>query len=159
MNRLSVVLVSLLLVIAFSAIYNGMLTSYAATNTTTNTTTTATSTTNTTVNLNQLVNEAFSNPQTGAVILIEFLLGVGLGYTAVKALKYILAFIGILLLGSALSVWSIGSNSKDIAAKLGVEVKQLLPLIKSTFTMLGAMVVGPASIGVIVGIIIGAIKK
>ncbi len=154
MNRLSVVLVSLLLVVTvFSAINISMLTGYAASNTTT------TSTTNTTVNLNQLVNEAFSNPQTGAVILIEFLLGVGLGYTAVKALKYILAFIGILLLGSALSVWSLGSNSKDIASKLGIEVKQLLPLIKSTFTMLGAMVVGPASIGVIVGIIIGAIKK
>ncbi len=125
-----------------------------------NTTTTATTTNSTTTQpLAQLVGSLFTNPQTAAVILIEFLLGFGLGYTAVKALKYILAFIGILFLGSALSVWSLGSNTKEIAKSLGLEVKQLLPVLKSLIAMLGAVVVGPASVGVIVGIIVAITRK
>ncbi len=106
-----------------------------------------------------IVGTIMSNPQTGTVMLIEFLLGFGLGYTAVKALRYILAFIGILLLGSALSVWSIGANSAEIAEKIGMEVKQLLPLLKGLMTVFGTIVVGPASVGVLVGIIVASIKK
>lgn len=106
-----------------------------------------------------IVGTIMTNPQTGTVMLIEFLLGFGLGYTAVKALRYILAFIGILLLGSALSVWSIGANSAEIAEKIGMEVKQLLPLLKGLMTVFGTIVVGPASVGVLVGIIVASIKK
>ncbi|MCE4609516.1 MAG: hypothetical protein F7C36_03930 [Desulfurococcales archaeon] len=106
-----------------------------------------------------IVGTIMTNPQTGTVMLIEFLLGFGLGYTAVKALRYILAFIGILLLGSALSVWSIGANSAEIAEKIGMEVKQLLPLLKGLMTVFGTIVVGPASVGVLVGMIVASIKK
>ncbi len=106
-----------------------------------------------------IVGTIMTNPQTGTVMLIEFLLGFGLGYTAVKALRYILAFIGILLLGSALSVWSIGANSAEIAEKIGMEVKQLLPLLKGLMTVFGTIVVGPASVGVLVGIIVASINN
>ncbi len=119
-----------------------------------------TTTTNVTdTGIASIVGTIMTNPQTGTVMLIEFMLGFGLGYTAVKALRYIMAFIGILLLGSALSVWSIGANSAEIAEKIGMEVKQLLPLLKGLMTVFGTIVVGPASVGVLVGMIVASIKK
>ncbi len=124
-------------------------------------TTTASSTTTTQGNttIGEIVSAAMSNPKMAVTMLIEFLLGVGLGYIGVKALRYILAFIGILILGSVLSAWSLGGNMENIAAKLGVEVKQLLPLLKQFALTIGATIVGPASIGVIVGIILAMMKK
>lgn len=109
--------------------------------------------------LQEVVSVAVSNPKMGLTILIEFLLGVALGYIGMKALRYILAFIGILILGSILSAWSLGGNLEDIATKLGVELKQLLPLLKQFAITIGATIVGPASIGVIVGVILAMVKK
>lgn len=109
--------------------------------------------------LQEVVSVAVSNPKMALTILIEFLLGVALGYVGVKAMRYIFAFIGILILGSILSAWSLGGNLEDIAAKLGVELKQLLPLLKQFVITIGATIVGPASIGVIVGVILAMVKK
>ncbi len=109
--------------------------------------------------LQEVVSVAVSNPKMALTILIEFILGVALGYVGVKAMRYIFAFIGILILGSILSAWSLGGNLEDIAAKLGVELKQLLPLLKQFVITIGATIVGPASIGVIVGVILAMVKK
>ncbi len=148
---------SIVIVLLLSVILAGtLIVSAQEINTTSNTTTIPT---NTTTELQGIVQTIMSNPQTATVMLIEFLLGFGLGYTAIKALKYILSFIGILLLGSTLSIWSIGANSTEIAEKLGIEVKQLLPLLKGLMTAFGTIIVGPASIGAIVGIIVATIRK
>jgi hypothetical protein len=109
--------------------------------------------------LGEIISTAVGNPKMAITILIEFILGVALGYVGVKALRYILAFIGILALGSILSAWSLGGNMEDIAKKLGVELKQLLPVLKQFVLAIGATIVGPASIGVIVGIILAMVRK
>jgi len=92
-------------------------------------------------------------------MLIQFLLGLGLGYFSVKALKYILALIAILALGSMLSVWSLGGSLEGFMASLGTQVQFVIPLIMNMLTTLGIMTVGPISIGFIIGVIIGAIRK
>ncbi len=109
--------------------------------------------------LESIVGAAASNPRMAAVMFIEFLLGVALGYLAVKVIRYILAFIGILILGSVLSAWSLGGNPEEMAKQLGVEAKELAPALKQFIMAIGATIVGPASIGVIVGVILAMVRK
>jgi len=125
-----------------------------------NTTTTAPSNQTTSPGLGDIVQAALSSKQTAIVMLIEFALGFGLGYTAIKAIKYIAAFIGILILGSALQVWSLGNTgNKQLILTLGEEFKKLLPLIKSVLAAFSIAVVGPTSIGLIVGILVAMMNK
>jgi len=96
-----------------------------------------------------------SQPQTLVVVLVQFLLGLGLGYVSVKALKYVLAFIAILVLGTFLSVWSLGTAPLEALKSLG----NIAALAKDVAVMLGLMTVGPISVGFILGVILGLMKK
>lgn len=97
----------------------------------------------------------FSQPQTLAVVLVQFFLGLGLGYVSVKALKYVLAFIAILVLGTFLSVWSLGATPSAVLQSLGAAVA----LVKDFAIALGLMTIGPVSVGFVVGAIVGLMKK
>jgi hypothetical protein len=97
----------------------------------------------------------FSQPQTLVVVLVQFLLGLGLGYVSVKALKYVLAFIAILVLGAFLSIWSLGATPSEALRSLGSAAL----LVKDFVIALGLMTIGPVSVGFIVGAIIGLLKK
>ncbi len=99
--------------------------------------------------------EMLSDAKIAVAILIQFLLGLGLGYVSVKALKYVLAFIGILVLGSFLSVWSLGGSIDKVLANLG----ELVGVVKGFMLVLGLMTVGPTSVGFIVGALAALLRK
>ena len=82
-------------------------------------------------------------------------MGLGLGYVSVKALKYVLAFIAILTLGSFLSVWSLGTTPLEVLKSLGGAVA----MVKDLAMVLGLMNIGPVSLGFIVGAVLGLMKK
>ena len=103
----------------------------------------------------EVLDLVLSNYQSYIVMGIQFLLGLTLGYVAVKALKYVVAFIGILLLGSLLSMWSLNLMPEDVLSKLGKAVE----LAKNLATVLGILVVGPASADFLVGALIALLKK
>ncbi|MEM3912845.1 MAG: hypothetical protein QXM43_05925 [Desulfurococcaceae archaeon] len=105
--------------------------------------------------ISELMNEVLSTPTGAIVTFIQFLLGLALGYITAKIFKYILAIIAILVLGSLLSVWSIGSISKETLTKLGVTLETLKNIVVAFATLL----VGPIAVGFIVGAIIGFLKK
>lgn len=90
-----------------------------------------------------------------AAVAIQFLLGLALGYVSVKALKYVLAFIAILILGTFLSVWSLGLTPAQALQTIGT----IFQTAKDLALVLGLMSIGPVSIGFIVGAIIGLMKK
>lgn len=89
------------------------------------------------------------------VIAIQFILGLALGYIAVKVLKYILAFIAILVLGSFLSIWSLGMTPAEVLDKLKISVEAA----KGLATVLGLMTIGPVSVGFIIGVVVGLMRK
>ncbi|MEB3816858.1 MAG: hypothetical protein LRS46_02835 [Desulfurococcales archaeon] len=132
-----------------------------------NTTTTAANATgaavaggNATASLASLFATMASNPYVAASILVQFFLGLALGYVSVKALKYVLSFIGILVLGAFLNVWSLGKGSvQDALQQYYQEIKQAAPLIEKLAATLGLLTVGPVSIGYIIGLIIGFTRK
>lgn len=107
------------------------------------------------VTIGELLSGLLSTSTGIVVIAIQFLLGLALGYILVKALKYILALIAILILGSALSIWSLGSLPEDILAKIGVTIETL----KNLAIVFTTILVGPIMVGFIIGVILGLVKK
>jgi hypothetical protein len=62
---------------------------------------------------------SLSSPATIIVIVIEFLLGLGVGYVLAKGLKYVLAFFLLLIVGELLNIWSIGAlDMKSLASSV-----------------------------------------
>lgn len=98
------------------------------------------------------------NPMTYIVLLVEFILGFCLGYLSLKALKYILALIAVLVAGVFLNVWSLGLSLDKIVGMLGeysVRAKDLLMGLAGT---LGLLTLGPVTLGFLVGVIVAAVK-
>jgi uncharacterized membrane protein (Fun14 family) len=97
----------------------------------------------------EVIKLILSSPNTAvkgfAVMATQFLIGVAFGYLAARALKYILALIGLTLLLSYIT---------SLASPVPIDInaaKALLPL----FTLS----TGPFLAGVIVGGVIGLLKK
>lgn len=105
--------------------------------------------------INEILTSALSDPQTAIVMLIQFLLGLALGYISVKAIKYILAFIAILVLGTFLSIWSLGTSTTEVFKTLS----DIIGIAKNFAVVLGLLTIGPISIGFIIGAIVALIKK
>lgn len=99
-----------------------------------------------------------SDPKTSLVFLIQLGLGLGLGYFSMKALKYIVAIVGIIFVGVLLNVWQFG-GVEGLLERLGIsEWSQLLPMFYSVVTALGLLTILPIGIGFFIGIIIAAVK-
>jgi len=96
-----------------------------------------------------------SSPQALAVVALQFAVGFGLGYVAAKALKYVLAFAALLVLGSALSLWSVGKSPESLLES----AKQLLAAAKELAVVLGIMTVAPVTAGFVVGAVVGLLRK
>lgn len=107
------------------------------------------------ITIGELISEVLSTPSVSMVVVIQFLLGVALGYIATKIFKYVLAMIGILVLGSLLSIWSIEGLSKETLGKLGATIETIKNIVIS-FT---ALLVGPIATGFILGVVIGLIRE
>lgn len=103
----------------------------------------------------EIVSTLLTQTQSLIVIAIQFFLGLALGYISVKVLKYIIAFIAILALGTFLSFWSLGITPADVMEKLKLSIEA----IKGLALVLGLMTIGPVSLGFLVGIVIGLMKR
>ncbi|MEM0218546.1 MAG: hypothetical protein QW425_03355 [Desulfurococcaceae archaeon] len=94
------------------------------------------------------------NPPSVVVMLIQFVLGLALGYVSVKALKYIIAFIAVLVLGVMLSIWNLGTLRKEVLESLGLTIEAIFKLL----LVLIITAAGPTLIGFIVGIVVSILK-
>ena len=112
-----------------------------------------------TFNLQGIVNILMSNPKVLIAMGIQLLMGFGLGYFLSKVIKYIIAFIGVLVVGSLLSIWSLGASEEEILARFGSQFQKILPQIMNFMTALGIMTIGPITVGFIIGAIVGLTRK
>jgi hypothetical protein len=71
-----------------------------------------------TIDIGQLVTSILTNPTFLVTFFIEFALGLGLGFFSVKVFKYIIALIGIFLVGVILNVWQSPQLGTDITSQL-----------------------------------------
>lgn len=110
-----------------------------------------------------LLLSTFTNPSSLITFIVEFVLGIGLGYFSTKVLKYILALIGIFIIGVLLNVW----QSPQLGANIGEQLKQLAPgltwekvspVVMSIIYMIGLTTVLPITLGFVIGMVIAIAK-
>lgn len=111
------------------------------------------------IQISDLIAEAIKNPRTLIAMVIQFVMGLGLGYFSAKVVKYLVALILIFILGSILSIWSIGTSPETFLGQLYEVFRQFQPQIMALLQLLGIMTVGPVMLGFIVGIIIAIVRK
>jgi hypothetical protein len=87
--------------------------------------------------------------------VIELFLGIGLGYVSLKALKYLLAFVALTLLGVLLNIWQAPLLASQLGAQDIVSVSSQFLTFAYT---LGLTTVMPLTLGFIVGAIIGTLR-
>jgi uncharacterized membrane protein (Fun14 family) len=107
----------------------------------------------------EFLQEALSNPRVATVVLIQFLMGLALGYYAAKVIKYILALIGILVLGAVLNVWSLGGSIEDFLAGVTGNIGEIKAVVSGIIATLGVLTVGPVSAGFVIGLLVGLLRK
>jgi uncharacterized membrane protein len=106
-----------------------------------------------------LISELMSNPKFYASTLIQFLMGFLLGYFSFKIIKYVIALLITLVVGSFLSVWSLGDSLNTLLSKLFPEIVNAMPYITTALQVLGVVIVGPIATGFIIGAIIGFLRR
>jgi len=111
------------------------------------------------VNLNNIIGQSVTNGKVLVAVIIQFILGLALGYYSAKVIKYMLALIGILVLGAVLSVWSLGGSVDEFVARLGYQAQAAIPMIKGFLATLGILTVGPVTIGFLIGLLLAITKK
>ena len=109
--------------------------------------------------LSDFIHAALTNPQVAIAIIIEIIMGIALGYIMAKMAKYIIAFIAILIIGAVLNVWSLGGSIQGFLEKLGITAMEFKNIILGFLGTLGLLMVGPVTLGFLIGIIIGLMKK
>ncbi len=109
--------------------------------------------------LSDFIHAALTNPQVAIAIIIEIIMGIALGYIMAKMAKYIIAFIAILIIGAVLNVWSLGGSIQGFLEKLGITAMEFKNVILGFLGTLGLLMVGPVTLGFLIGIIIGLMKK
>ena len=106
-----------------------------------------------------VLNELLSDPMTLLIFLIQFGLGLGLGYFSVRAIKYIVAILSIIGLGILLNIWQFGGLEGFLEA-IGFpgDLTQLIAMLTSIISLLGVLTFLPIGVGFFVGAIAAVIK-
>ncbi len=107
----------------------------------------------------QIFATMMSHYSTYIVMFLEFLLGIGIGYAATKAAKYILALIVLIVLGTLLGVWSVGISLQKLILMFVGNMDKLWSLINMIMTGLSIVMIGPVLAGIIVGVVIALLRK
>jgi hypothetical protein len=89
------------------------------------------------------------------VALVLLFLGLCLGYICVKAFRYLLSLIILLLLGAFLSLWSLSEHINNII----VEIRELALNTLSLLLILGVLTAGPLSAGFLIGVLLALVKR
>ncbi len=108
-----------------------------------------------------LLTSTFSNPASLITFVIELVLGLGLGYFSTKIFKYVLALVGIFIVGVLLNIWqspNLGSNLQSQLSQYGLTWDKIQPVVTSVIYMFGLTTIFPITLGFVIGIIIAVAK-
>lgn len=100
--------------------------------------------------LGKLISSLFSNPTSVMIFVIQLFLGIGLGYLALKALKYLLALAALIIIGIILNVWQ--------APQLDIDLRAVYTQIVKFALAFGLTTMLPLTIGFIIGALLGTLK-
>jgi uncharacterized membrane protein (Fun14 family) len=108
---------------------------------------------NTNATIEELLRGVLNSPDVAvksfAVVAVQFLIGIAFGYVAVRALKYILALIGLILLLSYIT---------SLVSPVPIDINSLVQAAKALLPLFTLSTI-PFLAGIIVGGVIGLLKK
>ena len=113
------------------------------------------------IDIGGLISSLLTNPAFLITFVIEFALGLGLGYFSAKVFKYIVALIAIFIVGVFLNVWQspqLGINIKAQLDAAGLSWNNVQPVVLSLLYTLGITTVLPITIGFAIGMVIAMAK-
>lgn len=97
------------------------------------------------------------DPQNLPTFITQIILGFGLGYFSGKAIKYILALIGILVVGFFMNLWRLDALT-SLFESYGLSQEKVYSLSTAVITIIGATTILPVSIGFMIGIIVSIMR-
>ncbi len=110
-------------------------------------------------NVGDIVVSILSSSRVVIAIGVEVLLSAALGYVMAKMVRYILAFIALLVIGAILNVWSLGGSVEDFLMRLKGAAGQLKGIVLDFISTLGLLMAGPVTLGFFIGLITGLLRK
>ena len=118
-----------------------------------------TGSTNATAAVAEFLASALSNPSTAVAVLIQFLLGFAAGYYMAKIARYIVALVGVFIIGALIGVWGTAGSVEDALKRLGATAAETKDAIMTIVKALGLILVGPTALGFFVGIVVGFVRR
>ena len=112
---------------------------------------------NQTFDLWSFIQPLLSDPRNLSIFATQMILGLGLGYFSGKAAKYLLALIGILILGFYMNLWQLDAL-RSVLSSYGLSPEKMYSLILTIVTIVGITTIFPLAVGFIIGAII-AMRK
>lgn len=109
--------------------------------------------------LSEIISELISSPKFYTSAFIQFLMGFLVGYFSFKVIKYVIALLITLVIGSFLSVWSLGDSLTTLLGRLFPEIVNAMPYILTALQALGIIIVGPIATGFIIGALVGLARR
>jgi uncharacterized membrane protein (Fun14 family) len=112
----------------------------------------------TNVTVASLYQLASQNPMLLVIMAVQFIMGLIAGYLTAKIAKYVIALIGTFLVGALLGIWGTASSVNEAVKRIEA-LAQLKDVAYKLAQVFGFMALGPTTIGFIIGLIIGVVRK
>ncbi len=112
--------------------------------------------------LKSILDAAQGDPLILAALVVNFLVGVGLGYLSIKIAKYMVAAVGLIAASLAFNVWVYGRSPEELtplSRLAGEALEEVKLLLVEAAKVLGLMTLSPLTIGFVMGLVVGAVKK
>ncbi|MET1128204.1 MAG: hypothetical protein ABWW70_02690 [Thermoproteota archaeon] len=100
-----------------------------------------------------------ANPKMAIAILIQFLLGLAAGYYTAKIAKYVIALVGVLVLGALIGAWGAAGGVEDMLERVSSQLAAFKDAVVGVMGLFGFLLVGPTAIGFVLGIVIGLLRR
>lgn len=107
----------------------------------------------------ELLSSAANNPTMLAAMTIQFVLGFAAGYYMAKIAKYVIALIGVFIIGALIGAWGVSGSVEDTLKSLTQNWIEAKDAAMKMLQFVSTILVGPTALGFFVGLVVGATRK
>ncbi len=106
-----------------------------------------------------LLGDSLHNPTMLVAIIIQFVLGFAAGYYMAKIAKYIIALVGVFIVGALIGAWGMSGSVEDTLKSLSNNWQEMKSLTLQLVKLISTILVGPTALGFFIGLVVGVTRK
>lgn len=106
-----------------------------------------------------LLSGSLHNPTMLVAIIIQFVLGFAAGYYMAKIAKYIIALVGVFIVGALIGAWGMSGSVEDTLKSLSSNWQEMKSLALQLVKLISTILVGPTALGFFIGLVVGVTRK